>query len=275
MIPFPIYLTAIQDNLEAGFNDFRRETALYAGMGADSSLWTSDQIAELARDVDEAYRWVLYPEPMPGERVPHVWTFLESTTTLTTTSGTYNYTLPEDFGSFIDVQLYWPLNSGFAPVYRVSDTEILRKRQWTDQTGKPLQFGLRWMNQTAGSQQRQELIMWPTPDGAYVFTYKYAVLIGKLSESNPYPLGGPRIAQLLIEACKAIGETKKNGGRGDQWKLFISRLRSAIMLDKGTNTSRTVGVMRGVYDDEYMPQYQRSANYYFGPDIGGLYTLES
>ena len=278
MIPFPIYLTSIQDSLEVGFNDFRREIALYVGYGADSTQWTTDQTAELGRDVDEAERWVLYPDTIPGERVPHTWTFLEDTTTLTTASGTYQYTLPSNFGSFVDNQLYWPLNSGYAPVYRVSDTQILEKRQWADTTGKPLMFGLRWLPQTAGSRQRQELILWPTPDGTYTFTYKYAILRGKLSQANPFPPGGPRIGQLMIEACKAIGETKKNGSRGEQWALFISRLQSAIMLDKGTNTSRTLGVMRDPSGGSYGRDYQRTPSYYFGPDESygsSLYQLET
>lgn len=119
--------------------------------------------------------------------------------------------------------------------------------------------------------------MWPTPDGVHTLTYKYAVLTDKLSQTNMYPLGGPRIGQLMIEACKAIGETKKNGARGEQWNLFASRLMSAIALDKGTNTSRTLGVMRGV-GGGYIPDYQRTPSYHFGPNESygsSLYQLET
>lgn len=278
MIPFPIYLTSIQDALEAGYNDFKREIAIYTGLTADSTLWTADQNAELARDVDEAYRWVLYPDSLPNERIPHTWSFLEQTFSLTTESGTYNYTLPPDFGSMVGTLMYYPPTTGRSPIRRTHDGEILRLRQGTGSSGYPTHFALRWLPQSAGSRQRQEMIFWPAPDGEYEATGKYAVYIGKLSESNPFPVGGPRMSQLLIEACKAIGETKRNGFRGDQWNMFLSRLQSAISLDKGTNTPRTVGTMCGGGGFRGLRDEHRVGGYYFGPDeIYGptLYQLGS
>ena len=88
-----------------------------------------------------------------------------------------------------------------------------------------------------------------TPDTAYNLGYEYAVLTNKLSKRNPYPLGGPRITQLMTEACKAVGEAKKNGKRGDQWNIFREQLTDAIAMDASTLTDRTVGVMRGQYNE--------------------------
>ena len=73
MIPFPLYFNAVQSNLELGFSDFRKAVAVYAGFGADSDDWTADQTVELGEDVNEAYRWILNPETIPGERSPHQW----------------------------------------------------------------------------------------------------------------------------------------------------------------------------------------------------------
>ena len=273
MIPFPIYLTSIQANLQVGFTDFKREVALFVNWGADSSLWTGDQDAELERDVQEAYRWCLYPQRLPDERTPHTWTFLEQTTTLDTTSGTYNYTQPVDFGSFIGQYMFYPAESGYGPLCRTDDGTILHKRSYAIATGRPTHFALRWLAQTSGSGQRQEVILWPTPDASYTLTYRYAVQTGPISESNPYPLGGPRMGQLMIEACKAVGEMKKNGTRGDQWNLFIAQMQSTISLDKATNTPTTVGMMRGAPSGRYLLD-RGSSNYYFGPDSSGAYTLE-
>lgn len=274
MIPIPLYTAAYQPNLLASFTDFKREIAGYVGYGMDSSEWTGDQSAELNRDVQEAYRWILYPDPLPDERTPHVWTFLEQTTTVVTTDGTYNYTLPADFGSFIGQHMTWGVGVGYDQPCRTNDGEILRRRQYGSDEGRPLMFALRWSAQVAGSNQRQELLFWPTPDDTYTLTYKYAVLIGPLSETNPYPLGGPRVSQLMMEACRAIGERKKNGIRGDQWSVFQQQLNSAIRMDKATNTSPRLGVLSGGYSDGYYPQTQRSHSYYFGPDAAGVYTLE-
>ena len=276
MVPLPLYIAHFQPNLLAGWTDYRSELALWLGYGFDSTQWTADEILELNRHIQEAYRWILYPQTIPGERIPHTWTWLEQTTTLVTTADDYDYTLPADYGSFIGQHMYWGEGVTYDPPYRTNDTEILLKRQFNELTDRPQCFALRWVAQTAGTNQRQELIFWPTPADEYTFIYKYAVLTGPLSETNPYPLGGPRSSQLMMEAVKAIGETKKNGQRGDQWNVFIAQMQSAIQLDKGTNTSSTLGMMRGT--PGYIGNGRRTSgrpSYYYGPSASdSSYTLE-
>lgn len=273
MIPLPLYTAAYQPNLLASFTDFKREIAGFVGYGTDSSLWTGDQSAELARDVQEAYRWILYPQTIPGERIPLTWSFMEKTATVTTTSGTYNYALAADFGSFVGHYMYWPADSGYDPPCRTNESAILNQRQYDSDSNRPRMFAIRWSEQVAGSNQRREVIFWPTPDDEYTLTYKHAVLPGPLSETNPYPLGGPRISQLMMEACRAIGESKKNGARGDRWGIFIEQLMATIQLDKGTNTTPTLGVLSGGYGGDWLPQTQRTHSYYRGPAADGTYTL--
>ena len=275
MIPLPLYLSPWQPNLLVHYNDFKRAAGLACGWGADDDLWTAAQSSELDRDVQEAYRWILYPQTIPGERIPHTWSWMEQTTTIVTTSGTYNYTFPQDFGSFVGKFMLWPSGSGYDPPYRTNDTEILLLRQHRTTTGRPERFAIRWLAQTQGSNQRQEVIFWPTPDATYTITYRYSILIGPLSTANPYPLGGPRTAQVLLEACRAIGEYKKNGARTDSWGVFITALQSAIMLDKGTNTTPTVGVMRGAdYGYGRLQRRRTGPSYYAGPYADGSYVLE-
>ena len=171
--------------------------------------------------------------------------------------------------------MYWGVGVTYQHPYRVSDSEILNLRAFNELTDRPQRFALRWAAQVAGANQRQEIIFWPTPSTTYTLTYKYSVLIGPLSTTNPYPLGGPRISQLMMEACKAIGELKKNGVRGDQWNVFVAALQAAVQLDKGTNTSPTMGMMRGSPDYSYERGTSGAAAYYFGPDSTGAYTLET
>ena len=259
--------TSQPPSLIAGYDDFRASTALSCGWGYDSTNWTTAQAAELDRDVQEAYRWVLYPQTIPGERVPHTWSFMQQTTTLVTTASDYDFDLPTDFGSFVGQHMFWPSGSGYDPPYKTNETDILLRRQNRTTTGRPERFAIRWKPQTPGLLQRREVIFEPTPDSAYTLTYPYAVDPGKLSATNPYPLGGSRISQLMIEACKAIGETKKNGARGDQWNLFMAELHSAIQLDKGTNTTDTVGVMRPIGGHGYgvLQDKRPTTSYYYGP----------
>lgn len=272
MIPFPLYFNAVQSNLELGFSDFRKAVAVYAGFGADSDDWTADQTVELGEDVNEAYRWILNPETIPGERSPHQWSWREQWTTLITASGTYEYTLPADFGSFVGKNMFWGASTGYTHPMKVNDGDILDRRSSGTTSGRPTCFALHWAAQTAGSRQRQVIWLHPIPDGEYTLNYKYAVLTTGLSESNPYPLGGPRIGQLVLEFSKAIGEAKRNGGRGDQWAMAMARLRAEIAMDAETLTQDTLGPMRGAPMSRY-PIIPGSTTYSFGPDASYGATL--
>ena len=282
MIPLPAYIAHLQPNLGAGYTDFRYAIAFYIGHGSEPDLWTMDQKAELHRDIQEAYRELLYPPTMPGEMTPHVWSFLQPWTTLTTTEDDYDQTLPADFGSFVGQYMLWPEGQGYSPPYRTNPTNIMALRQHRSTSGRPQCFAIHSRAQTSGLQQRQEVLWYPTPDDEYVLNYPYAVLTGKLSRTNPYPLGGPRMAQLMIEACKAVGEAKRDGVRGDQWGRFLANLHSAIRMDKATNTSPTVGQMRGASINIMgLQQTRPNTSYYFGPSVSahnlvdGAYTLET
>lgn len=276
MIPLPTYVQTPLPNLGAGYFEFRRAVAFHCGYGTDSTLWTSDQRSELDDDVNETYGWCLRPPTIPGEGLTHKWSWTEQTTTLVTVADDFDYTLPLSFGSMVGEYLYWGVGVSYAPVYRTNDSAIEHKRQSSTTTGRPQCFAIRWKAQNRGVQQRQEIIFWPTPDAVYTLTYKYHILAGRLGKRNPFPLGGPRMGQLMREGCKAIGENKKNGRKGDQWDTFMTMLRSEIDLDASTNTQTTVGRMR--YADDmvgYMPPLRSAAQYYFGPNADGSYTLET
>ena len=163
------------------------------------------------------------------------------------------YTLPADFGSMHSKYLTYPSETGFIPVERTSAQDIRERNQQSSQTNQPWLYATEWEPQTPGLSQRQRLFFYPTPDQAYTFSYSYAVIAGRLSKTNPYPLGGPRMSQVMVEACKAVGEAKKNGSRGDQWNIFREALGDAISLDASSNTERTVGLMRDPENDP--PEY--------------------
>jgi hypothetical protein len=273
MIPLSIYLQPERELL-LGYNDFRMAAGLQLGHQTDESDWTTAQLAELDRDVQEAYRWCLRPQTIPGERVPHVWSWLEQTTTLVTVGSDYDYTLPSNFGAFVGRHFFWPAGSSYNPVYMVSDADIIFRRQSRTDTNRPECFALRWRAQVAGQDQRREVIFFPTPDAAYTLTYRFAIRTGVLSKTNPYPLGGQDMAQVMLEACKAIGENKRNGERGEQWNTFMASLQTAIMLDKADNTTPTVGIMSGM-DAPYYEQLRGDAVYHYGPSASYGPTLYS
>lgn len=236
-------------SLLAGYPDFLLAVAEYVGYGTDLALWTAQQQAELDRDVQDTYRMILHPARPSGTGLAHKWSFLLQLATLTTTNGTSTYTLPADFASIHGQVLTYPADFGFVTIKPTTALDIRERLQYSSQSGKPYFYATRWAAQVSGYNQRQEIVLYPTPDAAYVLTYQYAKVVEKLSMANPYPLGGMPMSQLMLEGCKAVGEAKKNGSRGDQWNIFERLLMDAIATDASTLTERTVGGMadpRGV-----------------------------
>jgi hypothetical protein len=255
-------------SLLAGFTEFELEVSAFLGYGSDRTLWTTEEEAEIGRTIQEAYRYILYPSRLPGGGLPHVWSWLRQVGTVTTVSGTDTYTLDADFGSMHTRYLTYAANTYWLPIERTSAQDLRERKQWSSQTSRPWLYALEWEPQTAGLNQRQRIIFYPTPDDAYPLSYEYAILIGKLSRINPFPLGGPRISQLMIEACKAVGEAKKNGARGDQWNIFKEELGDAIALDASTLTERTVGKLASQYDEA--DRFGRPSRWDFGiRSLGG------
>ena len=231
----------------AGYVDFQLEIAAYLGYGTDSTLWMTSEVAELGRAVDEAYRYILFPSRLPGGGIPHIWSWQRRVATLTTANGTATYTLPSGFGSMTSRSLTYAPNTGWASVERTSLQIVREKQQYSPGTGRPWLFAVQWAAPAGGEVQRQEITLYPTPDAAYVLSYEYSVLATKLGVIRPYPLGGPPISQLMMEACRAVAEYKKNGARGEAWAVFRENLADAIALDARMLTERTVGPMRPQY----------------------------
>lgn len=267
MIPLPVYIASAQPNLLAGYDDFQLELARYLGSGSDSDLWTVQQVDEMDRAIQEAYRCVLDPSRIPGGGSPHVWSWKRQSTTLVTVSGTNTYTFPADFGSIHSREITYAADIGFITITPTSALDIRKRNQFSSTTAQPWLYATEWAPQVSGLSQRQRIILYPTPDAAYTLTYEYAVLIGELSKTNPYPLGGPRISQLMIEACKAVGMSKQDGSRSDIWNQFKETLGDAISMDAATNTERTVGPMRDPnrgYDEKVYSIRSTSGSTYAG-----------
>lgn len=242
MNPLVLYTAAQQPNLLATFDTFRQMLGEYIGYTSDESAWTSTEVSELDRRVQEIYRWILYPATIPGEKLSHVWDCMKQDATLTTVANQQAYTLPSDT-SMIDGDFTYPSGTWCAPIRKTSPADIRKKAMLSSSTSYPVFYATRWKAQVAGLNQRQEVLFWPTPSAVWNLNYVKVVLPGPLSKSNPYPLGGPQMSQLMIEGIKAIGEAVKMGRRGDQWALFIDRLEAAIRMDRTTSQDVTVGPM--------------------------------
>lgn len=71
-----------EPNLILQYDALRTEIALELGYGTTSANWSAAQIAQISRMLNNGYRRFLWPDILPGERVPHQWTFLHPVTTI-------------------------------------------------------------------------------------------------------------------------------------------------------------------------------------------------
>ena len=82
------------------------------------------------------------------------------------------------------------------------------------------------------SGQVQELVFAPVPDKAYVLTFRIEPDCYKLSDDNPFPLGGPKYGELVMESCLSVAEQRANDEAGLHTAQFQRMLASAVANDR-------------------------------------------
>ena len=152
----------------------------------------------------------------------------------------YVYDLPRDFGGFEGEMTF--RNTPMVPAVRyVSDAMIRRRRQSWDGTARPEYVALRPKRFVAAIGQRWQMVFHPSPSDAYTLAYRYKVQPTTLSDAHPYPLGGPEIGELVLQACLAVAEQRYRDERGAHTELFLERLRAAVANDAQSYAPDTLG----------------------------------
>ena len=76
----------------------------------------------------------------------------------------------------------------------------------------------------------------------YVLSYRKLILLNKLSQTNPYPLGGMQHGETILESCLSIAEQRLNDGqKGQHWQQFMTRLAASISYDRRSFTPGFLG----------------------------------
>ncbi|WP_309381987.1 hypothetical protein [Cerasicoccus frondis] len=228
--------------LSITFVDLQKEVGAFLGYGVDDGDWTSAQVAELDRYIQSGIRQFYYPP-----EVNHEWSFLKPTTTLDTTAEQAIDDLPDNFG-FIAGNFYFEPNVTRRPVVIVSEARIYALGQLNTDSGPPQYACIRRKAEADGSDgQRFEVVWYPTPDKAYTLTYTYEAYNGKLTTDKPYPLGGMKFSELIVESCLSVAEQRANDEVGIHTTAFKRLLASAISQDQRQG-ARNYGHMGGSID---------------------------
>jgi len=221
-----------ESTLSIAYADLLVAVAVFLGYSPTAEDWTDAQTAQLDRIVQSGYRLFLFPAGMEGIEAGYEWSFLKPWTTLEMTADDEDQDLPDDFGGLID-GFHFAAGTGYAPVRApVSVGDVLDERRRISTTGWPRIAAIRAKSSDGSDGQRAEVMWWPTPDSAYVVSYRYAAYTGKLTSVIKYPLGGMEHSETLTESCLAAAERSIEDVSGLHREAFRGLLSSSITRDK-------------------------------------------
>lgn len=82
------------------------------------------------------------------------------------------------------------------------------------------------------------MLLAPIPDTTYTLSFDADADTGRLSsELRPFPLGGSRFAELVVESCLAAAEQRANDEVGIHTQNFQRQLIAAIAKDRKTGAA--------------------------------------
>lgn len=101
-----------------------------------------------------------------------------------------------------------------------------------DSTGTPAMYTLEPLSFDGSDEQCWELVLHPTPGAAYTLVGQIQIGARMLSESYPYPPGGPVHGELYIASVLAAAEAKLDDeNNGQKQAAFMARLMADISID--------------------------------------------
>jgi hypothetical protein len=174
--------------------------------------------------------------------------------TPTEIADTSKYDLPDDLGRVVG-SFNFSENKYRTSITVTTIETLLEMRAINAYTSYPRYAATRYKPSDGSSGQRQEVLFFPQPDQAFVLLYEYEAYNGALSDSYPYPLGGMQLAELYIESCLAVAESRLNDEIGNHTAQYHALLTDAIARDRKRD-ARSFGQMGHV--EEY---YDRSRRY--------------
>lgn len=237
-----------ESTLTITYEDLQAEVGAFLHLGPDTSAWSAREAAQVDRIIQSGLRQFYYPPAMEGVELGYKWSFMQPTATLVTVSGTDTYDLPDDYGSIAGQFQYEVDQTFMRGITEVSVGRMQELKQYSDDADKPRVFATRYKTSDGSSGQRHEVVFWPTPNAAFTLTYRYDAYAGKIDKyDHPYPLGGMKFGETIIEACLSVAEKRGNDEDGLHGQQFQRMMASAVALDRRNYTQR-YGQMGGNED---------------------------
>ena len=219
--------------------DYSRITSEIAEfIGTPEADWDSRTTSRIGHCISKGIDSVLH-------NGMHQWTWMRPIWRLDTSASQRRYLLPLDFEQFIEDIHYDGTHYGYPSVTQLPVARLLQLHTDYDGTGTPRHYAIEPIVHDGATEQRQQVVFHPTPDGTYSLVAQYQVgPIRAMSASNPYPPGGPENGELFVAAILAAVESAfLDSAVGDKHDEFRSALAAAIARDH-RRQPRNLGPMR-------------------------------
>lgn len=228
-----------ESSLSVGLPELRAEVGFFLGYGRTAGTWSAGQLAEIDTIVQSGVRRVYYPPAIhPGlpayeniSTVGYEWSWLRPTTDLDIVAGVADYSFPDDFGRLVGA-FHYPPDAHRASVVIVSVGKLLSMRAFNNQKDAPRYAAVRYKQSDGTGGQRQEVLFHPEPNAPWTLSYEYEAYSGALTDAAPYPLGGMQLAELYIESCLAVAESRVDDELGQHNRQFELLLVDAVARDR-------------------------------------------
>lgn len=207
-----------------------RGVGRYLGFSEDWNAWDHNQEQVVDEIIMSGLMGFYNPPPVEALYREYQWSFMTPAGRMQTDASERVYDLPEDLESFCGDITYE--DDEMYPAIKLTSEERIRKMWYqSDITSYPQFAATRFKASDGSILQKQEILFHPVPDASYKLIFQYNVKPMMLSDSRPYPLGGTSFAEAIMASCMAKAEELKTGTQGPLFKLYLSKLASAIAND--------------------------------------------
>ena len=219
------------DTLAVTYSDLAKSVAKF--LGYDHANLTDEQKDEVDCIIQSGVRNFYYPPAMDGVDPNFEWSFLKMEGSVVTAPGVSEYLLPDGFNRFSGAIIIKDAeNFPFRNAFVVPYGNVKSMLDNGHRTGVPHYAASLGVNQYGEKGQLRKLYLYPVPDAAYTLDFSADMDFGRLSDKNPFPLGGAMYAELLRESCLAVAERDTNDEEGIHLAAFNRLIVSTIARDR-------------------------------------------
>lgn len=227
----------------------------HLGYGPNPKAYSHQQTQLVAEVLRRTLRRVYNPPLLPGEAIPHDWSFLRPLAMFSTLPGEHIYQLPTDFAS-LDGNLAHATEGAvlYNDIQVVGENMLRSLLQKQQSSARPERAAIRIVQHDNATGPRYELLLWPVPDEVYQINYRYrvnpnSVEMLPVSSTDLDIHGSDRYSEMFLEAAMLSADEIMGVKRSEHLERFMRAVQAAVGLDRNMHSPTSRGYNRDMSDD--------------------------